>query len=835
MQQIVNIYPPLIGVLLDLDKVPDPVFAEKMVGDGVAIDPLENKIYAPVDGVIKTIAHTKHAITYTSNAGFDVLVHIGLETVGLNGVGFQINAREGDKVVAGDIVGEFDLDYVAQCAKALITPVILADLDENIFSVVQLDQRLTSIGSPLLQVTHSGIIETNKKNSHEHLIKSVPVTIVNAHGIHARPSAQLAAIAKNYQSDIFIEKDGHKANVKSVIALMKLSISCNETIYIYAETHKIIDQITSLINNLVDHVEESHEEISRNSSNDARIDGKKYYGSTASAGIATGKLIKRSEVAFDIIKESTNNMVEKDHLFEALNIVKKDIEYNITHMTSHDEVYKDILNAHLVLLNDPQIIDDTLNTIEKNLTAAYAFNQVINDNCRVLAASGNKLLMERQTDLRDLRNRVLSAMDGVTAKPIVLTEPTVLLADELTPTDLVKLDKKIVGLVSVTGGTTSHVAILARVKGLPLLVGVNSEILSVQDNIDVVLDSKNGFLDLAPTNEEIHAINEKITKLFHQREVDKSHAHEAAVTVDNHEIKCMANITSVKESKSIHENGGVGVGLFRTEFLFFDRENAPTVNEQQQIYSDIAKTLGGLPFTIRTLDAGGEKKVDYIKLPFEENPGLGIRGIRLCLEQRELLIDQLTAILKVEQTNLKVMLPMISTIEEYRLVLDILNDLKQQLQIKTDIELGIMVEVPSVALLSDIFAKEVAFFSIGTNDLTQYTLAIDREHPKLASQIDHLHPAVIRNIELVTCGARKYNRLVSICGLMASEKLAIPVLIGLGVQQLSMNINVIAENKAFIRKLSHVDCQQTAADCLTFATTLEVREYLTNKYKDLIG
>ena len=199
------------------------------------------------------------------------------------------------------------------------------------------------------------------------------------------------------------------------------------------------------------------------------------------------------------------------------------------------------------------------------------------------------------------------------------------------------------------------------------------------------------------------------------------------------------------------------------------------------------------------------------------------------------MLDQLTAILQVEEANLKVMLPMITSLEEYRLVLSILNDLKQKLQIKREIELGIMVEVPSAALLSDVFAKEVAFFSIGTNDLTQYTLAIDREHAKLATQVDHLHPAVIRNIELVACGAAKYDKPVSICGLMASEKLAIPVLIGLGIKQLSMNINVIAENKAFIRKLSFVDCQESAAHCLTLATTAEVREYLINKYKDLIG
>jgi phosphoenolpyruvate-protein phosphotransferase len=832
MQKVINIYPPLIGVLVDLKQVPDPVFADKMVGDGIAIDPLEDKIYAPVNGIVKSIAKTKHAITFTDESGFDVLVHIGLETVSLNGVGFELKVHEGDHVTAGNIIGKFDLNYVSQCAKSLITPVILADLDSTIFSFEELSQQITQVNKPILQVTQVALANTNNANKKIHLVKSDSIKIINRDGLHARPSAQLSTLAKTYPGDILIEKNGEKANVKSVISLMKLAIAFNDVIYIHAPDKTIIDELTKLINGFVDHGEKP---VSLVQESNSAIKDSKYFGIAASIGIATGKLIKRSEVNFDIVEQSENQIAEKEFLFEAINTVRTDIEYNLSNMNSNDEVYKEILNAHLLLLQDPQIIEDSLSQIEHNgVTAAFAFNKVIVDNCRILASSGNQLLVERQTDLKDLRNRVLNAMSGVTAKPIILSEPTILVADELTPTDLVKIDKNVVGLVSVTGGATSHVAILARVKGIPLLVGVNSQILSVDDNIHVILDTKNGFLDLAPSMTDINAIKQQIAKLFHQREVDIANANERSITNDGHEIRCMANITSVKEASAIKKNGGAGVGLFRTEFLFFDREHAPTVSEQQKIYNEIADTLDGLPFTIRTLDAGGEKKVDYIKLPFEVNPGLGIRGIRLCLEQRELLLDQLTAIFKVEHSNIKVMLPMIASIEEYRQVLDIFNELKQKHGVKHKIELGIMVEVPSAALLSDIFAKEVAFFSIGTNDLTQYTLAIDREHPKLASAIDHLHPAVVRNIELVTRGAKKYDKPVSVCGLMASEKLAIPVLIGLGIRQLSMNINVIAENKAFIRKLNLADCESAAAYVMTLATTAEVREYLTSKYKELI-
>lgn len=335
MDKTINVFPPLIGVFLGLDKVPDPVFSEKMVGDGVAIDPLENKIYAPVNGVIKTIAKTKHAITFTDNSGFDLLLHIGLETVGLKGVGFEIYVNEGDSVKAGDIIGEFDLDYVSQCAKSLISPLLLADLDTNKFSFIKLEQEIiTKIGLPILQVTNFGNTEDAKKNDHTHLIKSMAIVIQNRDGIHARPSALLATIAKKYTGEILLEKNGIKANVKSVISLMKLTIAFGDSIYIYAPNHEIISEISLAITNLHDNDEEGIQEAAT-SIDSSKVEGDKYFGIAASAGIATGVLIKRSEVTFEITENSENNVAEKDHLFEALNMVRKDIEYNLAHMTNH--------------------------------------------------------------------------------------------------------------------------------------------------------------------------------------------------------------------------------------------------------------------------------------------------------------------------------------------------------------------------------------------------------------------------------------------------------------------------------------------------------------------
>lgn len=639
----INIYPPLIGILLNISQVPDPVFAEKMVGDGVAIDPLENKIYAPVDGVIKSVHHTKHAITFACDGGFDILVHIGLETVNLNGVGFTINVKDGDRVKAGSVIGEFDLDYVAQVAKSLITPIILADLDSEKFSFIQLDQEVTALGKAIMEVTPLGYTDVDTSEAAKvHLIKSAAIIVTNSHGIHARPAAKLSALARDCSGEVLIEKDENKVNVKSVISLMKLGVQNNDTIYVYAETHEIIQKIANAINDFVDNPDEDVAKPDDASSHQSgKIIENKYYGFAASDGVATGVLVKRNEINFTINEACDDVLKEKDQIFAAITNVKQDIEYNLQHVATHDATYKNILGAHLELLNDPQILKDTLDIIEHNKTAAYAFNAVIQQNCTIMANSGNKLLIERQTDLKDLRNRVLSAMSGVSAQAMRLTQPTILLADELTPTDMVNIDKHVVGMVSVTGGATSHVAILARVKGIPLLVGVNSQILSENDNIEVILDSTNGFLDLKPSNEDLNIVKQRIAQIYHQQELDKANAHQESITTDSKVIKCMANITSVKESTKITANGAAGVGLFRTEFLFFDRESAPTVEEQFKTYTDISNNLEGKPFTIRTLDAGGEKKVDYIKLPHEVNPVLGIRGIRLCLEQRELLLDQL--------------------------------------------------------------------------------------------------------------------------------------------------------------------------------------------------
>ncbi|MCC2625995.1 MAG: ptsP [Burkholderiales bacterium] len=827
-EHVIDLYPPIIGVMMDIAQVPDQVFAEKTVGDGIAIDPLSNKIYAPVNGIIKSVHPSKHAIIIAADAGFDILIHIGLETVSLGGDGFNIHVDNGDWVGHGDVIGEFDLDYIAQCAKTLITPVVLLDLNREIFSHSVIPQTDTRPGFPIMHIKKKSVSGSDTKDQSQisNLIKSEPILILNPHGIHARPAAAISGVARKYDSEILIEKDDKLVNAKSIISILSLAVNQNDTVYVYAANSEIMNRLSYVLGHIYDSSRDEHKpQVPLQ-----HVEGSRYYGIAASFGAACGVLVKRDCLTFVIEENATSILSEKNKFYEALSTVKQDIQYNLANLTSNDQLYSGILEAHIQMLCDPDFIKDCLSIINSNKSAGFAVNKVMENNCNLLANSKNLLLVERQDDFRDLRNRLLLAMKVVEVEAPKHNEPTILLADELTPTDLVRLDKNIVGLISVNGGATSHAAIIARARGIPLLIGVHDAILGTRDNTQVVLNCKDGYVNLAPDMAEIEQVKSYLSGLEQKHQIDMQNANEGAQTLDGHKVDCYINISDTADSGKLLQNGGTGIGLFRTEFIFLNRDTPPTVDEQYKIYADITSNIGDAPFIIRTLDAGGDKQIDYLDTTHEQNPVLGVRGIRLSLEHKDLLIDQLTAIAMVNKPNVKIMLPMISSIEEYRTVLHMFNEIKEQHGITADIELGIMVEVPSVALISSIFAEEVAFFSIGTNDLSQYILAIDRENSKLATRIDYLHPAVIRSIDMVVKGAKEFNRPVSVCGLMASDKLAIPLLIGMGIDQLSMSANLVAENKAFIRNLNFSGCVEAARHCLSLSSVSQIRQYLLDKF-----
>ncbi|HMT02383.1 MAG TPA: phosphoenolpyruvate--protein phosphotransferase [Burkholderiales bacterium] len=844
MQQIIEIFPPLLGAVVDIMSVPDEVFSTKMLGPGVAIDPLENKIYAPISGIIKSVHSANHAITISFDNKFTVLIHIGLETVNLKGKGFNIFIKERDNVKAGQILGEIDLDYIALHAKSLISPIVLLDLDEKSFSVKNIEQHFTILAKPIMLITQSYQKDKNLVNQSNNLIKSEIIEIKNPHGIHARPAALLSTVARDYNGEVLIKKNDKTANLKSVVSILGLAIEYGDKVQIIASSQDEIETIINTLNMVYEEVKTSvpsYLDLEK-----PKVLNNKYYGICASEGIVSGKLIKLHKTSFEIRENADNVEVEKNRFETALNRVKKGIEDNIFKQNKLDGLYNsliqnNILLAHKQIVNDPQIIEGVIDLINKGKTAEFALQNIINYHCKMLAETKNQLIIERQTDLKDIENRILLEMPNVILKQLMSLSdnnqnlPIILVAEELLPSELLNLNKNIVGLISINGGITSHVSIIAKAKKIPLLVGVDKTILNIDENIEVILDADNGFLNILPTKDELEKVNDYLKKVQKENIANLEYKDKPAITIDNKMIKCFANIANLAEANDIISSGADGVGLFRTEFIFLDRNLAPTIDEQEEIYKNIILKLIDKPFVLRILDIGGDKKINYLQLPIEDNPALGLRGIRLCLEYKEFLINQLTAVLKVLQNeniarNLKIMLPMVATIEEYLEVKEVIEKIKQSLNLLISPKLGIMVEVPSVALMSDIFAKQVDFFSIGTNDLTQYILAADRNNFKISNKIDHFHPSVIRAINQIVKSAKQNNKPVSICGLMASEKLAIPLLIGLGIEELSMNLNSIAENKKLIANLEFKKCKKVAEECLELPNSFAVRQLLNKEF-----
>lgn len=843
---LIKLFPPLKGVFVELSKVPDPVFTEKMVGDGFAIDPLENVLHAPVDGTVKSIHRSKHALTIETAAGFEVLMHIGLETVALNGQGFDVKVKEGDKVKVGDILTEFDMDYVGSNAVALVTPVLVTDIEEKKIKLTMLPHgEITDLTKPIMEVRCGDAASASGGSDYignpEDVTESEFITILNTHGIHARPAAMLNAIARKFpNSQISLFKGEQSANVKSVVSLLGLSVQYQDQVKIMVKGEhgqRIIAELKALLMEM--HDDESENPAANPNAGgeeDNKVENGKYHGVVASTGLAVAKLTQQAGITFKYERFAADGEEELKALDKALTAIVTELETEIKGLTEFDVAHKNILSAHVMILTDPELVANAKNLITRGQSAPFSWDKATEESCKTLAATGNQLLIERQSDLRDVRDRVLTALCGESNKVVQqYNEDVILVAEDFTPSQVIAMSDRVKGLVSERGGVTSHVSILARTRGIPLLVGVAKEILA-EPSVTVILDTVNeAILHTKPTADELAKAQAEVNARAEALRVAQSSAMLPATTTDGYQINCLANIGNVEDAKVAVKNGAEGVGLFRTEFLFLETKEAPTEEQQFAEYSEINQVLQEgreRHLVIRTLDAGGDKKIPYITQMPEDNPMLGVRGVRLCLANRELFKTQLRAILRTKAKTIKVMVPMISKLSEYRATKQIFEELKTELGVDTDIKLGIMVEVPSVALLSDAFAKEVDFMSIGTNDLTQYVMAVDREHTELAKEVDHLHPAVLTAIHLTAIGANKNNTDLSVCGLMASEKLAIPVLIGLGVKNLSMTVSAVPENKAFIRTLTYAKCKEVADHCLTLGTAVEVRTYLNNQFNN---
>jgi phosphocarrier protein FPr len=434
-------------------------------------------------------------------------------------------------------------------------------------------------------------------------------------------------------------------------------------------------------------------------------------------------------------------------------------------------------------------------------------------------------LAARSADLHDVGYRVLRLLVGADGTGTKLPDhPVVIMAKDLAPSDTAALDKdRVLGFGTAVGGPTAHSAIIARALSLPAVVSAGERVLDIADGTMVILNGETGIVTIEPDEAAIAEAKAAQEKWLALRQAAQKSSTEPAVTKDGHRVEVVANIGGVADADKAMLSGAEGVGLLRTEFLFLERTEAPTEDEQFAVYCDIAKAMAGQPVIIRTLDIGGDKPLPYIEVPPEANPFLGERGIRLCLNRPELLRQQLRAILRAaEFGQLRIMFPMVADISEWRAARAMVEEVRAELNAPV-VELGIMVEIPSAAMMADAFATEVDFFSVGTNDLTQYTLAMDRMHPSLAGKSDGLHPAVLRLIANTIKAAHANGKWVGVCGELGADSQAGPILVGLGVDELSVTVPSIATVKANVRAMTLSEAQNLAERALKCSTAGEVR------------
>jgi phosphotransferase system enzyme I (PtsI) len=491
-----------------------------------------------------------------------------------------------------------------------------------------------------------------------------------------------------------------------------------------------------------------------------------------------------------------------------------------------------IFDAHLLVLEDPSVIDEVVRVIQQEkVNAEDAFHRVTDRYIAALAKVEDEYLRERATDMRDVSGRVMNNLLGRNDHLDLshLTEPCIIIAHDLTPSKTAQLDRKnVLGFATDIGSRTSHTAIMARSLRIPAIVGLKNASEVLESGEYALLDGYNGHIVVNPTDQTLFEYGQLVRKQVSLEEKLRDTLNQHAVTLDNHRLFISANIEQAGDIESVRNSGAEGVGLFRTEYLFINREQPPTEEEQYQAYRQVAAALKPNPVVIRTLDLGGDKLLSSLAIPQEMNPFLGWRAIRYCLQQEDVFRAQLRAILRASaEGNVKIMYPMISGLDELcqanAFVTQAKNELRKEgVSFDDKIELGAMIETPSAAIIADALAKRVQFFSLGTNDLIQYTLAVDRMNEKIAHLYEPTHPAIVRLIKTTVDAARKQKVWVSVCGEMAGDPTVTPLLIGLGVDELSAAPSVLPQLKYLIRRLKLSDTQELAAFALECESATEI-------------
>ncbi|WP_041139071.1 phosphoenolpyruvate--protein phosphotransferase [Beduini massiliensis] len=557
-------------------------------------------------------------------------------------------------------------------------------------------------------------------------------------------------------------------------------------------------------------------------------------GIAASSGIAIAKAYKLVMPDLTVTKTTIEDVEKEIACYEeAMTKTAKDLEM-IKEAASKNLSAEEaaVFDAHALVLSDPEMKSQVEDKIKnEKINAAAALDEVANTFIAMFESMDDDYFRERAADIKDVSRRLLAALLGKQLpNPALIDEEVVIIADDLTPSDTAQLNKNLVrGFATNIGGRTSHSAIMARSLEIPAVVACKTITSEVNDNDMIILDGSEGLVIINPSDEEITTYEKKRDDYVAYREELKKLKDEKTVTTDGHHVELVANIGSPKDIEGVLENGGEGVGLYRTEFLYMESAELPTEEEQFNAYKAVLEGING-PVVVRTLDIGGDKEIAAIDLPKEMNPFLGVRAIRLCFQREDIFRTQLRALLRASvYGDLRIMFPMIATLQEFRQAKALLLEEKEKLTnegvtVSPNIQVGIMIEIPAAAVLADQFAKEVDFFSIGTNDLIQYTFAADRMSSSISYLYQPFNPSILRLVKNVIDAAHKEGKWVGMCGEMAGEAMAAPLLLGLGLDEFSMSATSVLGQRKLIRSLSKVEMEKLASEALQKGTMEEVVE-----------
>lgn len=804
-----------------LVEVPDAAFADGLLGDGLALDPLEGVMRAPCDAEVVSVASTGHSITLKHATGAEILLHIGIDSVNLGGRGFEPLIHPGAVVAVGQPLVRFDLDIIARGATSLMTPLVL--LGDGLRLADKVADRQVAPGERIATVVIAATDDAGDSASPEVLTARQALRVVLANGIHARPAARIAAALKPLAADLDIVAGDRRANARSITALLKLDIRRDEAILVEARGHEAAAAIAAVSAIVLSDCETEYRSPGAAETTppaDASVDPHRLQGVRAAPGGAIG--VAHRIAARDLPVPSTRGTVAEEHA--ALETASLTLHAKLDQTSDRSG----IAEAHLSLLDDPEFRSAVECEIAAGSSAPAAWRAATRREIAALEATGNALFAQRGADLLDVERQIIALMVGEETGGTALAENAIVITDDLLPSEFLALDHtRLAGIATLRGGPTSHTALLAASRGIPMLVSCPAEILDIAEAEPLVLDPDAPVLHRRP---EPGLVDRVLRNIEHSRvhaQAETLVAREDCFTADGARIEVFANCGSAEDAEVAIAHGAEGCGLLRTEFLFLGQQRAPSRDEQTAAYREIAEALAGRPLIVRTLDAGSDKPLAFLAMAAEPNPALGARGIRLSLRNPALLEEQFLAILQgVPAGQCRIMVPMVVDLAEFRAAQSLLRATEQRLGVTVPTPLGVMVETPAAALIAEELAREADFLSLGSNDLAQYTLAADRQNPALASAADPLHPAVLRLIHRTTEGAHAQGKWVGICGSLASDSTATALLIGLGLDELSVGPRSVPAIKARVRQLRLQECRFLAAAALRESTTEGVRRLI---------